>query len=129
MNVKGQTIYARVVNQTVTSALDLTWTTKAGATRTLAEGEVVNIIDVFVSTAGTAKDVILFQDNDGNDALTSGEEIMPPIEFSGQGNFAMPFGADITLQPVNAAGTNTLHLVASASGTVSALLTAVITQV
>lgn len=129
MNVSGQVIYGRVINQTVTTPLEITWETKSGATRTLAENDVINIIDVFVSTAATAKDVILFQDNDGDNALDSGEEIIPPIEFAGQGNFSHVFGADVTLQPINAAGTNNLHIVASTTGTVSAFITAVITQV
>lgn len=127
-NVIGETIYSRGVNQTITTAAELTYTDKAGDARTIAEGEILNIVDVFVSTAGTAKDIIVFQDANNDDTLDSGEELIPPIELSGQGVVPLTFGLDVTAAPMNAAGTNDLFIVSSAGGTVSWLITFVVTQ-
>lgn len=125
----GRSVYARVVNQTVTTALELVWKSQNGDTVVLKEGNRIHLVDVMVSTAGTAKDVILFQDNDAGNDLDTGEEIIPPLEFPGQGTIGMPFGMDVSMQPINAGLTNNLHIIASTTGTVSALITARITDV
>jgi len=124
----GRTIYARVVNQTVTTPLELTWVDQNGNAVTLAQKDRINIVDLIVSNAATAKDVILFQDHDGDNVLDTGEEIIPPIEFSGQGTFGMGFGLDVPLRRINATGTNGLHIVASATGTISVLVVAHISR-
>lgn len=127
-NLSGRTIYGRIVNAVLTTATEITWEDKNGNSVTLAAGDRVNIVDLVVSTDGTAKDIIIFQDNDGDNALDSGEEIIPPLEFAGQGTLAMQFGLDVSLQKINAALTNGLHAVASAAGNCSILVTATITR-
>ena len=123
----GRLIYGRVINQTITTALELSWTDSNGNAVTLIEGDRINITDVVISTAITAKDVILFQDHDGSNDLDAGEHLLGPIEFSDQGTYGQGFGLDLRCQRINAALTNGIFLVADTTGTVSATIIAHLT--
>ena len=126
--VNGRAIYGRIINATITTATEVTWEDKNGNSVTLQVGDRINLIDIVISTAATAKDVILFQDHDGDDALHSGEEIVPRIEFAGQGTFGIGLGADLSLRKINATGSNGLFAIASTTGTVSVLLSATLSR-
>lgn len=127
MNLNGKPVFAVGVAQAATSATVLTWVDINGNTYTPAVGDRFNFVDIIVANVATAKNVRIFQDHDSDNAIDAGEDLIAPIEFSGQGTAVVPLGMDRPSRKL-AAATNDFMILASTTGNINWYIAAHVTR-
>lgn len=117
----GTRVYGRITDTDVSTAAALVFKNDDGTTITVGSGERLIIQEIHFNNRATAKVLTVFQDDDGDDALDTGEELWQ-ASFAAAGPAEVQFARGLACRRGNAAGTNNLFAFASAAGNVDVLV-------
>lgn len=110
-----------------TADVDLAWVSQNGVAVVPAAGQRFQILSITIAnTTAEAKSIHLYQDLDAGNDLDAGELVesfhFPAAIDTKHVSYDMP----VPSRKINAAGTNDLHLVASATGAVDYIVRAIL---